>query len=662
MAMEPQFNTGLSSMTQGLGSLSSALFPDPSKIAQAGYYGAETRAARVKAQQGINQMNTAPYALSMALHPGGPTPQPSYQPSQGIEGLGAVIAPMPGLGGQGGDSGYTGPSGQPMPPPAAVAPPPPPPGGYDTPSGQAPMPPQTVPIGNVAQVLAPGSHPIPQGVGIHGTPPPASPPSPGAPAAPNYTTSDGQQPNQDQGSGNFHPGSITDANGGRKQSGPASANGSPAQPGIDLAAYSAYLMQAGYDAASVTNALKSYVSQAYLGGHIDKNTAAMLDAQVGSGTIYSQDAETRRKSMDVGEKAREFNLTPQTGVDPATGRATFVMPGDVRTGMPRFEPNVYNTDVQAGQATVEVGGGGPYGSGLQIIRRKDLGAGQPGYNAQVDTANNAMIEVYADKKNPDPRNVIPMRMGDAIARGERVTPESREKAFGAVAGAATGAGGGNLSDVLTSMQPRTPLDQQEASRQRGERGKLVERSYAPTEKNIGRKEPGLLTTEAETALSDRTTRLQLSGDPQYRNNPDLAGQVALQQLQNEGVIASGDDVRNAREYLTKPGGKWIGNPDIQDQVVRGQVQGKFMVPLLKPYKLSDGTVIGGAKASDVITPKPGQVTPPAAVPPAATPPAAPVARGSPIGRAPPGTPDGTHTRADGSVVTVQNGMVYRGGQ
>jgi len=46
----PAFATGNDAMDQGLGSLASAFFPDPSKVASAGYYGAKTRETMIDAQ------------------------------------------------------------------------------------------------------------------------------------------------------------------------------------------------------------------------------------------------------------------------------------------------------------------------------------------------------------------------------------------------------------------------------------------------------------------------------------------------------------------------------------------------------------------------------------------------------------------------------------
>ena len=70
----PLFATGNTSWDQGLNSLAGSLFPDPSKVAQAGYYGAETGKAQLDAAK-LRDQQTAREGLSNLFAPPGQPPQ-----------------------------------------------------------------------------------------------------------------------------------------------------------------------------------------------------------------------------------------------------------------------------------------------------------------------------------------------------------------------------------------------------------------------------------------------------------------------------------------------------------------------------------------------------------------------------------------------------------
>ena len=61
----PMFNTGNAEWDQGFNTLASGLFPDPSKVAQAGYYGAEARKAQFDAAKSKEQLAAGHYLLGM---------------------------------------------------------------------------------------------------------------------------------------------------------------------------------------------------------------------------------------------------------------------------------------------------------------------------------------------------------------------------------------------------------------------------------------------------------------------------------------------------------------------------------------------------------------------------------------------------------------------
>ena len=71
----PMFNTGNAEWDQGFNTLASGLFPDPSKVAQAGYYGAEARKAQFDATRTQEQM-AAGHGIASMLY-GQPMRPPS---------------------------------------------------------------------------------------------------------------------------------------------------------------------------------------------------------------------------------------------------------------------------------------------------------------------------------------------------------------------------------------------------------------------------------------------------------------------------------------------------------------------------------------------------------------------------------------------------------
>jgi len=308
-----------------LGTLSHALFPDPSRAAQAYYYGTEARNKILSGDTAITEANSAQRALAMqmALDRMGPQPGPvTYHPS-GLPG-GAPIMDPPNTST---DTYYTPP-------------------GVPGPDGPHPV--------QLYQNYGEGSAANPKGFATTGVPAPASSPAPnaGAPPAPNTTTSNGQVPPNDQGSGVLHPGSVTAPDGGVKMSGPAAADGSPAKPAFTLGTYVALQAMAGRNAEAAKIQGLSYITSAWQHGLIDTATYHQMLGGLGNTGMYESDQATnravtvaniqeggaiKREGMRLGERWQEFQGTPlqHTGVDPNSGQSTLLYPGTPQ-GTPLF--------------------------------------------------------------------------------------------------------------------------------------------------------------------------------------------------------------------------------------------------------------------------------------------------------------------------------------
>ena len=366
---------------QALGTLGASLFPDPSKIAQAGYYGAEQRRAALQGNEAIRKGNMANYALTQAPDSGLPPATLAFSTPPGSP-PGAPPVPVP--------------QGLPMqgtPPPSA---PPSLSTTVTTPPAQGqgmPMPPPSISPEQIANLATPGTTPNPQGAGTTGTPPAASSPAPnsGAPPAPNTTGSDGSvPPSADALSAVIHPGTFQAPGGGIKYAPPAQADGSPAVNAFNPALYAQTLVQAGYDAASVNSASAAYVMQFVRKGIIDQHTAnpwlaafgatGPLTAETNITTTAMQNrTDLAKQSMVTGEQRYEFQQGP-------------VMVTDQPGGAPRFVPRVnapgqlaydapYSTQYNTPTLVQPSGPAAP----PVYMKAGAIPPGTPGYNAQFST-------------------------------------------------------------------------------------------------------------------------------------------------------------------------------------------------------------------------------------------------------------------------------------
>lgn len=647
----PTFATGDPAWNQALGTLAGGLFPNPSAGAQAYYYGSEARKAQIEGYKNIGEINAGNRAFGMLPGSGVPQSPITFQQPP-ITGMGPIMAPAQNLPIQ----------GQTQQPPPNLSQTVAPPGGQGGPPVSAPPPQGAIPppvqvdTGKLAQLVAPGSSPNEKGVGTTGTPPPASPPSVSmAPPAPNTTTTNGQVPTNDQGSGPVHIGAVTDTDGGRKYAGPAQPNGAPAPPAFDLGTYAALQAAAGRNPEMAKVQILSYILDAEQRGNLPVGTAKgiedagdKLSAAFGSPVFGVKQETLRTQITDAGATKRtgmaeagatqRVAMTPQTAVGPngpvftttgqinaapgtipsyqpnydvnllerqkfeqtplqtqargPDGRPITVMPGGAYTGMPAYSSTGYSTD----QGIVTGGTGGPFSKPI-LLKNQDVQPGQPGYTPQVDVGNSTPVEVYHTKPDGTPDVTQPgykVTTADAIQQKLPLTPNNSDQvsAFvrqGALSGDVS-APAKRLGDVVAGTAPITPPSSasQEGGRALTLQDDYIKNTYtAPDLTGIAgaRKEPAQLVEGASAALTDRRDEL-MRANP--RLTPENALQTARSQLENEGYIPSTQQSAEAR----KNGLRLWGNENINNQVKNGQVQGKFMIPLLKDYKSNlTGTTI-----------------------------------------------------------------------
>lgn len=653
MADVSAFHTGNAGWDQALGTLAGGLFPDPSRIGQAYYYGSEARKAQIEGYKHIGELNAGNATFGM-LPGSGVQRSPIEFQQPPISGMGPIMAPPRNLPMQGQPPGAApgapapatslgqvvsggpgGQGGQPLPPPPPI---------------------QATPD-TLGQILAPGSHPNEKGVGATGTPPEASQPAQFAPPAPNTTTSNGQVPTNDQGSGPLHIGTFTAPDGGKKYSAPAQANGSPAPINFDMGTYMALQSAAGRNPEMARAQVIAYAVDAENRGIIPAGSASRLTSFFGAPTYETEQATQRTRITDTGATTRQgmviagekerLAMTPQTTLNAqnepvftttgavnaaqpgalrsyqpaydinllerqkfeqtplsaqgrdAQGRPTLIMPGGAQTGTPAYSGSGYTTD----KAVVTTGTGGPFGSGPVELRNEDLKSGTPGYSERVDTANNAMVEVYRTKPDGTVDASQPpygARAGDVIRDKLPPTPNNSDQVLAFLKQAALGGDvtqpGRRLADVVAQTAPITPPSSasDEGAKALAFQNQVVERTYqapdvAPKGSVNVRKEPAQLTAEAATALTDRRDWLM----KQYpRMTPENALQTARSDLENEGYLPSTKESADAR--AGDPTRIW-GNPNINLQAKNGQVAGKFMIPLKKDYTSNlTGTVVRAA--------------------------------------------------------------------
>jgi hypothetical protein len=494
----PTFDTGNAQWDQGLGSLAASLFPDPSRIAQAGYLGAQTRKTQAEADQMRVQRNALRLLPSQHIWGTAPNPPQYSQPGPRLPGPTVPIGPWPSQAGGGTGMATTGqgqpPAGPPQSMAAAVAP-----GGPQLPVAQSEeqvgMPGyQPGSATAMAQIFTQGPNKL-----TSGPLPPTSSPAPGAgaPAAPNATASDGSFPQNDETAGRFHPGSFMPPGGGEKFAPPAQANGSPAPP-MDLSGVYTMAYQAGLRGDDLVNYMASAIIEGQQHGVIDHNTATQALASLNRGMPLQADTTLAQQGIstggDVGQRNRQWDQ----------GTVQVIGPDNKLTGVSRdkWYPNQdkYRA-VDPGTASVIAG---------------QMYTPQTVYGENPD-------------KTVDPSRTEIVTRADAITQHRRPAPD------------------------VPAIATNTPKAEEGAI----DREKLLDSAISqmyPTEKGQGmtdfpRMEKTLLPPEWRSAVTNRALDI-FNKDPTLRGDQKNIGEAyrrSMQAFQQEGYLPSPDEVKKERQ-------------------------------------------------------------------------------------------------------------------
>ena len=669
----PMFNTGNSQWDQGLNTLASGLFPDPSKVAQAGYYGAEMRNAQIGAAQKMDQMAALHRFGMMAggdVNPGAPTYAPApgpnmpmvmrdpyasgSQPPASTPPLSATVAPAP----------AAAPAAAAAPAPVAAAPAPVP--------TAAPVPSATpAPVAPASTTAAPPAGPAPTLVDAltTGTPPATSPDAPGTPSSSNATGSNGTVPTGDHSAGLLHPGSITTPDGGVKTSGPAAPDGSPARPAVTLAQYVAAAVMGGMDANQARLQGSAMLATLYQRGIIDRDTYHQMLGGAGEPSMGVADTQAasaaRVAGIQAASAANVANIT-QTGETTRTGMplqdivdpnnptqitrvplAQLQGPGGVRS----YNPNAVSTAVAP--VTTQAGPNAPVLSTPTFQAQKDK---TPLYQPTTLGA----VGTYIDPKNPT--QLLPRTFEQAQQLGLVEAPKTMEGWTALAASASANepdpAKAQAIRDKVmafaTAAAPK-PTDANESVRN----SNIIDRQLqaqmpVPT---IPLSQGGGMNTNTLPAGSSPETAVTLqnltdqyftrSPDPSIRGNRVAAANAAIQQLIKQGYI----DPNQSRAGSLAPGSitaTTIQKPVFNKNGTIEQVP-HFRVDIKDP---KTGKVYGAGQAPTV----PMATAPPSlssTVAGSNTPPA------GALGPAPEGAADGTTgTTSTGQRGVVRGGWVY----
>ena len=708
----PQFNTGNQIWDQGLNSAAtglSALF-DPTRIAQAGYYGAEARKAQMDALQKQRQFDASDQVGRWDSSNNWNSSAVSLPPGVNLAGSGSPTPPL--------SATVAGP-----PPPQAAAPPGPPPPVAAPPGPAAGPPPQVAAppgppapqaaasapgpaAGTVGANMAPGALgalmaqgggavPTPASASAtmdavlaaapqlsSGSPPPADSPAPnsGAPVAPNTTASDGSVPTNEPTSGIFHPGSITSADGGKKVTGPANANGSQALPSFTLAQYIGKATEAGltfeqaklrgqalieslYDAHRIDETMYHHMMGSMDPSIINQDTASRTAITT---TGMSTQAQRDVANIQAGSAADVANinqagalkvagLPPETIVDPNDPNKVTVLPRGAipTTGIQGYNPNAVSTAIAP--VTTQPGGPGTptYSTPTATAQRDKI----PLYQ-QTPEQQQGAVGTYIDPTNPTA--LIQTTAADAANRGLKVPPKTMEEwqalAQSASVNAKTEAEAQAIRDRVMANAPvqktTTPnesvqnsniIDQQlsMAMPVPVRSGLLGTGAFAGAKTNML---PSGASEAAGEMLQDLTDQY-FTRNPSTRGNRVASAKAAIQQLIREGYI----DPNQSRDVSGAPGSADAStiNKGLYHKDGSISQEPRFRVDVKDPHT---GKVFGPGEAPKVKmdTPMSATVTANTDTPPPGA-----------LGPAPPGTPDETMgTTNTGQRSVVRGGWVF----
>ena len=442
-----------------------------------------------------------------------------------------------------------------------------------------------------------------------------------------------------------HPGTLNAPGGGVKMAGPANHDGSPQQLPLNAAQIAAYGISAGLNADQTKTSVGALAGDMVQKGVLPWPTATRTIALMGNNAPYesdqavvregmSQAGQTQRTGMTIAGENYRAGIVPQVSTN-ADGTPTYTTTGAIAAAPPgsvtAFQPQKYASD-SARQAAMD-----------KVVN---------------------VYQVDANGKPDISKPPLPMTIRDALAQHRPLTPESSDAVNailrgGALTGDVSGPAG-RLADVVTQsgVAAQPPKTANEARMTLQGRAKGIEEMYAPREGTGGvmptRHEPAQMTPQMEYALNDYADYLQRMFP---RMSPDVANLTAQQHLMQQGYLPTQDQVQQWR--TTKLGNLVVGNPDVQNQIVKGQTVGKFAVPLMKDY-VSPMTGITVPANPDKGAPGTGGQPPrPPGAPAAAPAQPAPTNKGAPIGRAAPGkTPGSTVYVGAQKGVVGDDGLVY----
>lgn len=664
--------TGLGSLVSGMKGMQEGLFPDPAKYAAAGYYGAKQRETQLQGNVLADQLNSRARLFKLL---------------QGDQPIPAQYAPATAGGSAQGPLVWTPQAQQQQPSLASTVAPP------------AILDPQ-----KTADYVSNPNGPMQTG----GQAPPMSSPVPGAPPAPNTTTTNGQVPQND--AQRFHPGSVTDGNGGLKQSGPAAANGSPSPNSLNLSQMVALAVYSGMDPAAAKQLAAAYITDLYTKGRIDKGTATRMNAELDPGTIYKEDAATGRTAMqeagattrtgmqEAGATGRtrmtEAGATERTGmterghtertgmtergatertgmteagatgrtamaptnvINPENGQAQTIPLGDLKR--PEAPFGVYDPGVAGKQAEqrahmvwVPAPGGG--------YTRKLQSAVTPGEQVVNDTvAEEAMKTVQVTT----PQGTKSMPNWQATAQGLARAPENvGQVQAGAAAAAAAGSPQTPLGQIVAGGQPPVVASGQDASNEMAVRSQVTNSYFKPTSPELLKQDYKSVTFDAETTqeLDRLTQELKTNPNSGVFNNDRAAWALAIQTLQSKGMP---DGRRLPKD--TDPPAVWsrFANKTVRDAKGNKVLEvglippaGASATPTPAPANMTVQQMYGGTgtpSLANTVAPTPA---PAPAAKPAATggtmPPGA-------LGPAPPGVTGNVKDPATGQLGVVVGGWI-----
>jgi hypothetical protein len=659
--------TPFANTDQGLATLGKALFPDPAVIAQTGYYGAAQREKMLSGNKLIDQGNAANQVLGLTDDSGVSYAPPTFSvPPNSPAGAPAVMNSPAGLpvvppaGGAPSLSGtVTTPAPGPVPSPPTQAAPAPPAGGGTVDAGSG---------FKVADTVINNSNG-------------ADPPIPGV-----------------------HPGTFQAPGGGIKQAPPAAHDGSPA-PLVNPSLFINMGVRAGYDASQLQVMGNAYVMQKVRSGQIDQKTgedwmsgfgqAALVQAR----TSLATNAATNAANIQQ-ENIRQAGETGRTGMTNAT---TLAQENIRQAG----DTSRKQMDIAAAVATARAVPfrSQPGGPGTQVITTttgEAVDKGLQPFDQASDTAARTLINVQTNGPASPP---TAMRQGE-VPTGTPVfnqnVYDNATKPISVVDAATKQPATIRYQDYLDAPPGKyiyNPASKEisplEALQRKSVYDKVVQDAYPgvpPTTRVQGtllgpRNEKARLNPADDVTYTERANQYYTYGPAGVRGDPYAAGQLALKDLQQEGVIrksvdrTSSLDVYNPHivEYATEKGPvQYYRVPSLQEEpeplkntVAPTTSAPATSAPAATPAAAAPATPAAAPGTSAMSAPTLGafvsrlfgggtpSATAPAAAAPAPTPQAAGAIPPGAINVAPPGTTEGQVVYGNaGTTGVVRGGFVY----